>query len=67
MESIHDRMPVILSSADYDTWLDPEFQDKEDLLTMLRPYPAGDLMAYPVSKTVNNPRNETAACIEAVA
>jgi len=66
MASIHNRMPVILSPPDYDKWLDPELQDKEQLTELLRPYPAGDLLAYPVSKTVNNPRNETAACVEAV-
>jgi putative SOS response-associated peptidase YedK len=53
MSNIHDRMPVILSPADYDTWLDPEFQDKESLTALLRPYPACDLMAYPREVSLN--------------
>jgi putative SOS response-associated peptidase YedK len=65
MADIHDRMPVILSPTDYDLWLDPEFQDKEKLQALLRPYPANEMMAYHVSALVNNPRNETPACVEA--
>ena len=67
MESIHDRMPVILSPENYDLWLDPEFHGQEKLLEMLRPYPAEDMQAYPVNTVVNNPRNETRGCIEAMA
>lgn len=66
MADIHDRMPVILSPADYDLWLDPEFQDKAKLQSLLRPYLDGEMTAYPVSTIVNNPRNETAACIDAI-
>ena len=65
MADIHDRMPVILSPDDYDLWLDPEFQDKEKLQSLLRPYPADELAAYPVSTVVNNPRNEKPECVEA--
>ena len=66
MADIHDRMPVILSPDDYDLWLDPEFQDKEKLQALLRPYPEDELTAYPVSTTVNNPKNESPECIEAI-
>jgi putative SOS response-associated peptidase YedK len=66
MADIHDRMPVILSPANYDFWLDPEFQDKAKLQSLLRPYPDGEMTAYPVNTLVNNPRNETAACIDAI-
>jgi len=64
MVGIHDRMPVILPPDAYDLWLDPEFQDKEKLLSMLRPYPAEGMVAYPVSTIVNSPRNENPACVE---
>jgi putative SOS response-associated peptidase YedK len=33
---------------------------------MLRPYPAEDMEAYPVSTVVNNPRNEKKECITPV-
>ena len=64
MAGIHDRMPVILPPDDYDLWLDPEFQGREKLLSMLRPYPAAELMAFPVSTIVNSPRNENPACVQ---
>lgn len=67
MADIHDRMPLILPPDDYDLWLDPEFQNKEKLLSMLRPYSAEELTAYPVSTVVNSPKNERAECIEAQA
>ena len=65
MEGIHDRMPVILSPDDYDLWLEPDFHGQGKLLEMLKPYPAEDMEAYPISTVVNNPRNESAECIKA--
>ena len=38
--SIHNRMPVILHPGDYVLWLDPDFDEKEQLTTLLKPYPA---------------------------
>jgi putative SOS response-associated peptidase YedK len=66
MTTIHNRMPVILSPDDYDLWLEPEFYEQDKLLEMLRPYPAIKMTAYTVGAIVNNPRNETKKCIEAV-
>lgn len=64
LESIHDRMPVIVSPEDYDLWLDPEFEDKESLQKMLRPYPVGEMEAYPVNTIVNTPKNDVEECIQ---
>lgn len=61
--AIHDRMPVILPPEEYDRWLDPQ-SDAQELGGLLAPYPLDDLAARPVSRTVNNPRNDSAACIE---
>jgi putative SOS response-associated peptidase YedK len=66
MKPLHHRMPVILKPEEYDRWLDPKLQDVTAVQPFLRPYPDNDLMAYPVSKVVNNPRNETPACIEPI-
>ena len=66
MEGIHDRMPVILSPNDYDLWLEPDFHGQGKLLEMLKPYPAEEMTAYPVSTVVNNPRNEMKECVEVV-
>ena len=64
MADIHDSMPVILSPDDYDLWLDPEFEGKEKLQSLLRPYLADEMTAYPVSTLVNRPKNERAGCVD---
>jgi putative SOS response-associated peptidase YedK len=66
MAGIHERIPAILSPEDYDLWLEPDFHGQGKLLAMLKPYPAEDMEAYPISTVVNNPRNETKECIEAI-
>ena len=57
MKPIHDRMPVILDPADWDTWLNPD-TDLDTLQTLLAPAPNRDLEAYPISTRVNNVRND---------
>jgi putative SOS response-associated peptidase YedK len=64
MESLHDRMPVILSDEDYDRWLDPKNEDVAALQDLLRPYPAEEMAAFPISTLVNSPRNDRPECIE---
>jgi putative SOS response-associated peptidase YedK len=64
---IHNRMPVILRPEDYDLWLDPDFDEKELLTSLLKPYPAEAMEAYPVSRRVNRPSNNEPSCIESVA
>jgi putative SOS response-associated peptidase YedK len=66
MRPLHDRMPVILDRADFETWLAPAEQRTEMLQELLRPCPSDILAAYPISTQVNNPRNEGPACIEPV-
>lgn len=63
LQSIHDRMPVILDPKDYDLWLDSEVQTPEPLQSLLSPYPAAAMTAYPVSKLVNSPKNNSRECI----
>ncbi|MCM3716067.1 SOS response-associated peptidase [Alkalihalobacillus oceani] len=64
MESIHDRMPVILEGDDQDIWLNKDIEDKHILKNILNPYDANNMSAYPVSTLVNNPRNNNEACID---
>ena len=64
MATIHNRMPVILSPASYDQWLDPTVQQVESLTALLRSYPSEELLAYPVSTLVNNPRHDAPQCLE---
>lgn len=63
---IHNRMPVILPRSAYAAWLDPAEREPRDLQALLAPYPAEEMLAYPVSTLVNNPANDTPACIAAV-
>lgn len=57
MEKIHNRMPVILKKEDEDDWLNPDNVEPEQLLKLLKPYPASEMDAYPVSSLVNTPKN----------
>jgi putative SOS response-associated peptidase YedK len=63
LASIHNRMPVILPPQTYDQWLDPAEQPASRLQPLLRPFPAEQMVVYPVSTFVNNPRNESEQCI----
>jgi putative SOS response-associated peptidase YedK len=63
---IHDRMPVIVDPADYGKWLGEEPVDPVRLLGMLRPFPAGKMMCFPVDPRVGNVKNDDAALIETV-
>jgi putative SOS response-associated peptidase YedK len=59
LRPVHDRMPVIMPKEDEDAWLDPAFHDKDRLLALLRPYPAGKMRAHDVSPRVNTPTNDS--------
>lgn len=59
MESIHDRMPVILSKEAEQIWLDPNVQDAALLESLLEPFDAAKMEAYEVSDRVNSPKNNT--------
>lgn len=67
MAPIHNRMPVILDPKDFERWLDPENHDTASLMHMLVPFPSEPMKAYPVSRYVNNARNEGEECIQPVA
>jgi len=59
MAPIHNRMPVILNHTGYAQWLDPSPQAPERLQSLLIPYPAEELSAFPVSTLVNSPANDS--------
>jgi putative SOS response-associated peptidase YedK len=62
---IHDRSPCIINRSDYDAWLDPEFEARQALETMLRP-PVPTIEPYPVSAAVGNVRNQGAELVDPV-
>jgi hypothetical protein len=52
-ERIHDRIPVILSPADYGRWFDPGDLTRP-LIDLLRPFPAEKMTCWQVGKDVGN-------------
>ena len=59
---IHDRMPLVLSPADYEAWLAAE--QRPEVLTRLLAGAREDFQGYPVSTRVNDPRNDFPELLE---
>ena len=64
MADIHPRMPVILDEEHWSTWLGEEPAAPSQLKSLLTPFPAERMTAWPVSKAVGNVRNQGAELIE---
>ncbi len=62
MQSLHDRMPVILPIEAWAAWLSPA-ANKEQLRTLLKPLENGRLIRSPVSTIVNRPIIDSPECI----
>jgi putative SOS response-associated peptidase YedK len=63
IEPVHDRMPAIIPSSDWEQWLNPDEKEPAKLLPLLRPYPAEEMEAIPIGTAVNNSRHEGADCL----
>lgn len=63
METIHDRMPVILNPDTYALWLRRNMHDPEQLEQLCQPYPTGLLKAHKVADLINDPHFDSPACI----
>jgi putative SOS response-associated peptidase YedK len=61
---IHNRMPVILDSADFPAWLGETPVAPEQLQALLRPFPAERMEAHTIGPEIGNVRNDNAALIE---
>ncbi len=66
METIYDRISVILQEKDEGTWLDPMLNDTDKLQPLLKPYPSSEMETYKVSTFVNSPKNNSPKCIEPI-
>jgi putative SOS response-associated peptidase YedK len=62
LRPIHNRMPVMLSNDDAQKWLADD-DEIAHALTLLKPYPPGEMEGYDVSPVVSNPRNDSPECI----
>ena len=60
MAPIHNRMPLILPPDAYAQWIDPAARTPDSLGALIKPYPAKEMAAYPVSTLVNDPKNDRA-------
>ncbi len=63
MQPIHDRMPVILTPDNWESWLTEGFQDKASLQSFLKPCPEDLIDLYPVSKKVNSVAYKAEDCL----
>ena len=58
VEEMHDRMPVVLSPSDVETWLNVSEHGPDERLLLLRPAPVGTLAHYGVDAAVGSVRND---------
>jgi putative SOS response-associated peptidase YedK len=61
---VHDRMPVIITPDAHAEWLDPDNAATDRLARLLVPCEARGLQARPVSRRVNDARNQGADLLE---
>ncbi len=67
LAEVHDRMPVILSPENWPAWLGERQAGSDHLKSLLRPYPADDMLIWPVDKRVGDPKNKDPSVIEPAA
>ena len=60
MAAVHERMPVIVSPAEYSSWLSGESYEK----VALRPCPDAVIAIHRVSRAVNNARTDVPGLVE---
>jgi len=63
IETIHDRMPVILEKKDWETWLDLN-STYEQLNTLYEPFSSDKINITEVNDIVNSVKNDSLKCIE---
>ncbi len=61
---IHNRMPVILDAADWQTWLGEVPASGDELQALLQPYPAERMEAHMIGPEIGNVTNDNAGLIE---
>jgi putative SOS response-associated peptidase YedK len=59
---IHNRMPLILATEDYEGWLG----DEPDTADLMHPFPADLMRMWPISTRVNKPENDDPWILEPI-
>lgn len=67
LEPIHNRMPVILDSCDWNTWLSGEAAPNEQMMEMLKPFDPDKMQAWGVSHAVNRVKNDESKLLQPIA
>lgn len=62
VSEVHDRMPVVLTQETEKKWLN-NYSSEEELLEILKPFSANEMLSYPVSTLVNSVKNDSPALI----
>jgi putative SOS response-associated peptidase YedK len=62
VSEVHDRMPLILKKEEEKKWLD-KYSSQEELMNMLVPYPADEMISFTVSPLVNSISNDSPSLI----
>jgi putative SOS response-associated peptidase YedK len=65
--ALHNRMPVVLQPETWPQWLGEEPVDPKRLKALLAPFPAEEMVAWPVSPRVGNVKNSDPSLIEPIA
>src|SRR4051794_20289202 len=63
---VHDRMPLMVDPVAWAAWLDPKQEEPSAVRDLLVPAQPGLLEAFPVSRAVNDVRNDGAHLIEPI-
>ncbi|NJM52655.1 MAG: SOS response-associated peptidase [Blastocatellia bacterium] len=62
---IHNRLAIILQKEVEREWINPA-NEVGHVMSLLKPYPAKEMMAYEVSRRVNNVKNDEAELVKPV-
>ncbi|MDF7800497.1 SOS response-associated peptidase [Pontiellaceae bacterium B1224] len=63
MQGIHDRMPIILPTNKWTTWLAPDIKSKLTIVSLDLTYSPPELTVRPVSPRVNKVANDDPDCL----
>lgn len=60
--AVHHRMPVLFEVSEAWQWL--QSLPADELLALLKPFPAEKMESYPISRLVNDPKRDEPACVQ---
>ncbi len=66
LQPVHNRMPVIIKTENYEQWLDKNEGDTNTLQKFLIPYPAKEMASHAVSRAVNISSNDAPELINSL-